>query len=72
MVWQRLHTAGREHVARSALVLVVYAGLVGFTGYGLATSPTGFIPEQDQGYLLVNVNLPEAASVQRTADLWKK
>src|SRR5262249_35141433 len=28
--------------------------------------PKGFIPDQDQGYLLVNVQLPDAASVQRT------
>ncbi len=48
------------------LVLVVYAGLVGLTGYGLRTSPKGFIPQQDQGYLIVNVVLPESASVQRT------
>jgi multidrug efflux pump len=54
------------------IVLLVYAGLVALTGYGFATSPTGFIPEQDQGYLLVNVNLPEAASVQRTAEVSKQ
>jgi multidrug efflux pump len=54
------------------IVLVLYAGLVGLTGYGFTTSPTGFIPEQDQGYLLVNVTLPEAASVQRTAEVAKQ
>jgi len=48
------------------IVLVLYVGLLGLTGFGFATSPTGFIPEQDQGYLLVNVMLPNAASVQRT------
>jgi multidrug efflux pump len=51
----------------SVIVLILYAGLVGLTGYGFGTSPTGFIPEQDQGYLLVVVELPDAASVQRTA-----
>ncbi|MBY0522430.1 MAG: efflux RND transporter permease subunit [Gemmataceae bacterium] len=50
----------------SAIVLVIYVGLVVLTGVGFVTSPTGFIPEQDQGYLLVNVELPDAASVQRT------
>jgi len=53
----------------SVLVLVVYGGLLALTGWGLATAPTGFIPEQDQGYLLVNVTLPEAASVQRTTEI---
>lgn len=53
----------------SIIVLIVYAGLVGLTGYGLTTSPTGFIPEQDQGYVLVNVELPNSASVQRTTEI---
>jgi len=56
----------------SLLVLVVYAGLVALTGFGFTTSPTGFIPEQDQGYLLVNVTLPDSASVQRTAAICKQ
>ncbi len=54
------------------VVLVVYAGLVGLTVYGFTSAPTGFIPDQDQGYLLVNVNLPEAASVQRTGEISKQ
>ena len=29
--------------------------------------PTGFIPQQDKGYLLLNVQLPDSASVERTA-----
>jgi hydrophobe/amphiphile efflux-1 (HAE1) family protein len=48
------------------IVLILYVGLLGLTGFGFATSPTGFIPDQDQGYLLVSVELPPAASVQRT------
>ena len=31
-------------------------------------SPTGFIPVQDQGYLLVNLQLPDSAGVQRTLE----
>ncbi len=50
----------------SLIVLVLYAGLLGLTYLGMTTSPTGFIPEQDQGYLVVNVMMPPAASVQRT------
>jgi multidrug efflux pump subunit AcrB len=50
----------------SIVVLVLYVGLLALTGFGFVTSPTGFIPEQDQGYLVVNVVLPESASVQRT------
>ena len=50
----------------SAIVLVVYVGLLGLTGWRVASAPDGFIPTQDQGYLLVNVQLPDSASVQRT------
>src|SRR5262247_2520142 len=34
--------------------------------------PTGFIPEEDQGYLLVNVLLPDAASLERTDAVMRK
>jgi multidrug efflux pump len=50
----------------SAIVLLAYVGFLGLTVWGFTSSPTGFIPEQDQGYVLVNVDLPDAASVQRT------
>jgi multidrug efflux pump subunit AcrB len=50
----------------SALVLIVYVGLLGLTWAGFSHAPRGFIPMQDKGYLLVNVQLPDAASVERT------
>ena len=50
----------------SVLVLVVYGGLLGLTYWGFVQSPSGFIPMQDKGYLLVNVQLPDAASLERT------
>lgn len=53
----------------SVIALIGYVGLLVLTGLGFVTSPTGFIPEQDQGYLLVNVDLPPAASVQRTQEV---
>ena len=48
------------------LMLVVFAGLLVFTGYRYATLPTGFLPDEDQGYLICNVQLPDAASQDRT------
>ena len=39
------------------------------TYYAMAHAPTGFIPEQDQGYLLVNVQLPDSASLERTQEV---
>ena len=47
-------------------VLLVYGGLLGLTYWGFKQTPTGFIPQQDKGYLLVNVQLPDAAAVTRT------
>jgi hydrophobe/amphiphile efflux-1 (HAE1) family protein len=58
--------AVRGLVRVSVIVLVVYGGLLLLTYYGFTVVPTGFIPEQDKGYLLVNVQLPDAASVERT------
>jgi multidrug efflux pump len=56
----------------SVVVLLVYAGLLFLTGWGMVRAPTGFIPEQDQGYVLVNVQLPDSASVQRTHEVMAK
>ncbi len=49
------------------IVLIVYAGLLFLTFKGFTTVPTGFIPSQDKGYLIVNIQLPDAASLERTA-----
>jgi multidrug efflux pump subunit AcrB len=56
----------------SIVVLVVYVGLLGLTYTGFARAPKGFIPAQDKGYLLVNVQLPDSASLQRTQDVMKR
>jgi HAE1 family hydrophobic/amphiphilic exporter-1 len=48
------------------LVLVVYAGLIGLTGWQFYRAPTGFIPQQDQGYLITVIQLPPGSSLART------
>src|SRR5262249_47951321 len=53
----------------SAVVLAVYGGLLALTYLGFAHAPKGFIPAQDKGYLLVNVQLPDSASVRRTSEV---
>ena len=50
----------------SILVLVVYGGMLALTAQGFAKTPKGFIPTQDQGYLLINIQLPDSASLERT------
>ena len=53
-------------IRASVLVLVVYAGLIALTGFQFSRAPTGFIPEQDQGYLITVIQLPPGASLART------
>jgi multidrug efflux pump len=50
----------------SVIVLVIYAGLLTLTFLGFRVVPVGFIPEQDKGYLVINAQLPEGASLERT------
>ena len=49
-----------------AVVAVVYAGLIGVAGWEFSRIPTGFIPEQDQGYLITVLQLPPGSSLART------
>ncbi|MEM6676293.1 MAG: multidrug efflux RND transporter permease subunit [Pseudomonadota bacterium] len=47
-------------------MLVVYGGLVWLAAYQFQAAPTGFIPAQDQGYLITVVQLPPGSSLSRT------
>lgn len=49
-----------------SLMLVAYIGLISFTGWQMSNIPTGFIPDQDQGYAIIGVQLPSGASLERT------
>jgi len=62
----------RRLVREVAVVLVVYVGLIVVAGLELLHAPTGFIPEQDQGYLITIVELPPGATLARTEALVKK
>ncbi|TKT70108.1 multidrug efflux RND transporter permease subunit [Afipia massiliensis] len=53
-------------VAHSNLTVIFALILIGIGGYGLSRVPTGFIPIEDQGYLLAAVQLPDGASLDRT------
>ncbi len=80
----RLFNAGFARVTRhytrlvggllrvSAIVLVVYGGLMGLTYWELTSTPKGFIPQQDMGYLMCSVQLPDAASKERTEAVMKR
>lgn len=51
------------------IALVIYGGLILLTGYTFTHVPTGFIPQQDKGFLLVDVQLPDAYSLQLTREV---
>jgi hydrophobe/amphiphile efflux-1 (HAE1) family protein len=53
-------------LGRRAIPLAVYLLLLGVTFLGFREVPTGFIPAQDKGYLIVAVQLPDGASLERT------
>jgi len=50
----------------AVLVLLVYVGLLGLTIWSHEQLPRGFIPSQDMGYFMISVQLPDAASLERT------
>jgi multidrug efflux pump len=52
----------------SLLVLLVYGGLLVLTGWVFQAAPTGFVPAQDQGRIICNVQLPDSASLERNKD----
>jgi len=56
-------------VRRVLLTLVMFAGVVGVTLMLFGRVPGGFLPDEDQGYFMVNAQLPDAASLQRTREV---
>jgi multidrug efflux pump len=56
----------------SAIVLVVYAGLLVLAFMGFRSVPSGFIPQQDQGYLVMNLELPPGTPLEETEAVMKE
>jgi hydrophobe/amphiphile efflux-1 (HAE1) family protein len=53
-------------IGHRALFLLVYAGLIAAAVYAFGHVPGGFIPQSDQGYAIIAIQLPEGASLERT------
>ena len=69
----RLYTSAVGLLLRGSLIaLLVYAGLLVLTWKGFSLWPMGFVPLQDQGYLVLVAQLPDSASVQRTKEVIDK
>jgi HAE1 family hydrophobic/amphiphilic exporter-1 len=54
---------------KAAVVSVVFAGLLLLAGFGFTRLPGGFVPIEDQGYFIVNAQLPNGASLERTEEV---
>jgi len=54
---------------RLGVVLALFAALLVAAWFGLGALPGGFVPNEDQGYFIINVELPAAASLDRTREI---
>jgi multidrug efflux pump len=52
--------------------LIIYAAIIGAVGLLATRLPTSFLPAEDQGYLIVNVQLPPGATLERTTSVMEK
>jgi hydrophobic/amphiphilic exporter-1 (mainly G- bacteria), HAE1 family len=59
-------------VRRSAIALVLLVAFAAAAGFFGSKIPSSFLPDEDQGYLYINLQLPNAASLQRTDEVAKK
>ncbi|MGD8298241.1 MAG: efflux RND transporter permease subunit, partial [Desulfobacterales bacterium] len=56
----------KTFVRRTAIMLLLFLGLLGLTGWQFTRLPTGFLPIEDQGYIMASIQLPDAASLERS------
>ena len=56
-------------IRHTAAMLLIYLALIGSAGWLLVTTPQGFIPSQDRGYVIISAQLPGAASLTRTTEV---
>src|SRR3954466_9171118 len=56
-------------IRHRVVMLFVYVVLIGSAGWLIVTTPQGYIPAQDRGYLIISAQLPGAASLARTTDI---
>jgi multidrug efflux pump len=56
-------------LVKSGRYMLIYAAIIGCVALLYARLPTSFLPSEDQGYIITNVQLPPGASANRTADV---
>jgi HAE1 family hydrophobic/amphiphilic exporter-1 len=53
-------------IRRVVFSVLLFIAMAGFAVVGLGSLPTGFVPQEDEGYCLVNIQLPDGATLERT------
>ncbi|MFW5837123.1 MAG: efflux RND transporter permease subunit, partial [Desulfovibrionaceae bacterium] len=67
------YRAGVQLLIKRSIIGLVFTAFILASCWGMIkVLPTGFVPEEDQGYFIVNVQLPPAASLERTNDTMRK
>ncbi|HLX68503.1 MAG TPA: efflux RND transporter permease subunit [Verrucomicrobiae bacterium] len=67
------YTKIAEFLIRHTVMSVIFLALIGAAAIYLGTRlPTSFVPEEDQGYAYVQVQLPYASSLERTSEVARK
>jgi hydrophobe/amphiphile efflux-1 (HAE1) family protein len=59
-------------IRRRVVMLLIYVALIGGAGWLLVTTPQGYIPAQDRGYVIISAQLPGAASLERTTEIVRR
>jgi HAE1 family hydrophobic/amphiphilic exporter-1 len=62
----------RRLIRKIAIPLVLLAGVAAAAVFTGGKLPSGFVPDEDQGYAIIGVQLPDGASLQRTKDVYAK
>uniref|UniRef100_UPI0035CAA27B efflux RND transporter permease subunit n=1 Tax=uncultured Sphingomonas sp. TaxID=158754 RepID=UPI0035CAA27B len=74
--FERLAARFGKYTARAVrsllLVGVVYLCLIGLAGWRFSVTPGGFIPAQDQGYLIAVIQMPPGTSLERTTAVMER
>ena len=69
---QRFGKYTARAVRALAMIGIVYACLIGLAGWRFAVTPVGFIPAQDQGYLIAVIQMPPGSSLERTTEVMER
>lgn len=58
----------RFAIRKAFLSVLAFGGMTAAAVIGLGSLPTGFVPQEDEGYCIINVQLPDGATLNRTTD----